>query len=424
MQRILFAAGAALIMGHGAWAQLGSVKDSQMCKQDPNNVLCHPGEPDQFKMYRFNGTELVKPPSQASPQPVIPPVAQAARPAATRTPVKPLDLSKVDWRFAHPKPDVLLSINLGNIVRSPFLRESLEQSFNMSSDADRAKLDAILKMVGSVDRMQISLAAAPPKEEGPDYLILITGNLDPFVRLMLTQQSKDNKVVSREIAPNAILFGKVTAVDLAAQRMSGVTAPFIADELSSSDVWIGGDTRLLKSASGMSTSPLPLGLDTIKRFALGLNFRDPVQLNANFSMLNETEAKKMLSMYQLLAAQAADSPDSAELVKAAKASVEGAEVHFRFSASLSMLQGQMKKSGVGAAAASADVRSGALASLMSRFGMGAASGGSGAPQAAPSTAPSIALPAVQQAAPPAPGKIMIYGLDDGPREVGAPKKNQ
>ncbi len=62
MQRILFAAGAVLMMGPGAWAQLGSVKDSQMCKQDPNNVLCRPGEPDQFKMYKWNGTELVKTP--------------------------------------------------------------------------------------------------------------------------------------------------------------------------------------------------------------------------------------------------------------------------------------------------------------------------------------------------------------------------
>ncbi len=140
--------------------------------------------------------------------------------------MKPLDLSKVDWRFAHPKPDVLLSVNVGNIVRSPFLRQSLEQSFNMNSDADGAKLDAILKMVGSVDRVQISLTAAPPKEEGPDFLILITGNLDPFVRLMLTQQSKDTKVVSREIAPNAILFGKAAAVDLAAQRVSGVDRAF------------------------------------------------------------------------------------------------------------------------------------------------------------------------------------------------------
>ena len=420
MQRILFAAGAVLLMGQGAWAQLGSVKDSQMCKQDPNNVLCHPGEPDQFKMYKFNGTELVKPPGQASPQPIVPPVAQTARPAA-RGVVKPLDLSKVDWRFAHPKPDVLLSVNLGNIVRSPYLRESLEQSFNMSSDPDRAKLDAILKMVGSVDRVQISLTGAPKTEvkSDPDYLILITGNLDPFVRLMLTQQSKDNTVVSREIAPNAILFGKAAAVDLAAQRMSGATAPFIADELSSSDLWIAGDTRLLRSASGMSPNGLPPGLDTIKRFALGLNFRDPVQLNANLSMLNEDEAKKMLTMYQLLAAKAADSPDSAELVKAVKASVQGAEVHFRFSASLSMLQGQMKKSGIGAAAASDDVRAGALATLMSRFGMGPSS----APQATPSIAP-VAPAAAPRVVPPPPGKIMIYGLDDGPREVGAPKKSQ
>jgi hypothetical protein len=375
MRRILFAAGAALMMGRGVWGQV------------------------------------------ESPKPVVAPVSSAARASA-----KPavIDLSRVDWRFAHPKPDLLLSINLGNIARAPFLRQSLEQSFNMTSDADRAKMDSILKMVGSVDRVQISLAAAPPKEAGPDYLILITGNLDPLVRLMLTQQSKDKTVVYREIASNALLFGKTAAVDLAAQRMSGATAPFIADELSSSDLWVAGDTRLLKSASGMSTSPLPPGLDAIKRFALGLNFRDPVQLNANLSMLNEDEARKMLAMYQLLTAQAADSPESAELVRATKASVQGAEVHFRFSASVSMLQGQMKKSGIAAGAVSADARAGALATLMGRFGMGQAGGGaSAAPSVATAASPTVVAPV----APKTPGKIMIYGLDDGPREVGSPRKN-
>jgi hypothetical protein len=161
---------------------------------------------------------------------------------------------------------------------------------------------------------------------------------------------------------------------------------------------------------------LPAGLNTLKRFALGLNFRDPVQLNMNLSMLNEEEARKMLAMYQLLVSQAADSPESAELVKAARVNVQGSEIHFRFSASVSMLQGQMKKSGLGAGAVSADARAGALATLMSRFGMGMASGGV---SAAPSLAPAV----VPQAQPQTPGKIMIYGLDDGPREVGGAKKN-
>jgi hypothetical protein len=348
--------------------------------------------------------------------------------SSTHPSVKPaaIDLSKVDWRFAHPKPDLLLSLNLGNIVRAPFLRESLEQSLSMTSDADQAKLDAILKMVGSVDRVQISLMAdarSAQMKSDPDFLILITGNLDPFVRLMLMQQPKDNTMASREIAPNAILLGKATAVDLAARRMSGAAAPFIADDLSSSDLWIAGDTGLLRSAANSSLggvggggAALPVGLNTLKRFALGLNFRDPVQLNMNLSMLNEEEARKMLGMYQLLVSQAADTPEAAELVRAAKVNVQGAEVHFRFSASVSMLQAQMKKSGLASGAVSADARAGALATLMGRFGMGSSS----ASQAAAPIAPSIA-PAAPR---PASGKIMIYGLDDGPREVGAPKKSE
>jgi hypothetical protein len=206
--------------------------------------------------------------------------------------------------------------------------------------------------------------------------------------------------------------------------MSGATAPFIADDLSSSDLWIAGDTGLLRSAASSSLTAgaaLPAGLNTLKRFALGLNFRDPVQLNMNLSMLNEGEARKMLAMYQLLVAQAADSPDSAELIRAAKVNVDGAEVHFRFSASVSTLQAQIKKSGLAAGAGSADARAGALATLMSRFGMGTASGGV---SAAPSVAPAVSSTFARPATPQTPGKIMIYGLDDGPREVGSPKKNE
>ena len=249
---------------------------------------------------------------------------------------------------------------------------------------------------------------------------------------MLTQQSKDNAFVSRQIASNAILFGKAAGIEQAMRRMSGASAPFIANELSSSDLWIAGDTGLLRSTANTALhagGPLPAGLDSLKRFALGANFRDPVQLNLNLSMLNEDDARKLLAMYQLLVAQArSQTPEAEELARATKVDVQGSEVHFRFSASVSLLQSQLMKAGM-AAGAAGDLGSGALPALMSRFGMGPA-----AQPAATSAAPAPAgmrpavVPTVSEIAPPVtpqkPGKIMIYGLEDGPREVGAPKKNE
>jgi hypothetical protein len=361
MQRVLFVAGAVLLVGPGAWGQQGSGPTAK---------------------------------------PVISPIKQMIDPA------------KVDWRFAHPKPDLLLSINVGKIVHSPLLAQSLQESFNMTNDVDRAKIDLILKMVGTVDRVQVSLRSTQVKND-PEFLVLVTGNLDAMVRQILTQQSKGSTVVSREIASNAILFGKGALIDQAVKRMSGTTSPFIATELSSSDLWVAGDTGLLQSSTN---GPLPPGVDSLKRFSLGLNFRDPVELNMNLSMLNEDGAGKLVAMYNLLTAQAVQTPESAELVKAAKVDQKGSEIHFRFSAPLAMLQSQVKSATGGAGAGGLDLGAGRLPALMGVLGMTP-------PASSPGVkATSVSAPAPAPSAPQNPGKIMIYGLDDGPREVGS--KNQ
>jgi hypothetical protein len=76
--------------------------------------------------------------------PMVPPKVQA-------TDLNTMDLSNDDWRFAHARPDLLASINVGNIVRSPLLAESLRESFPAGSGSGRAKIDTILRMAGAVD---------------------------------------------------------------------------------------------------------------------------------------------------------------------------------------------------------------------------------------------------------------------------------
>lgn len=375
VQRILLVAGAVFIWGPGASGQQTSQKTEAASNAAPSIIT----------------------PYRAAPAHTTP----ALKPAMT-------ELSKVDWRFAHPKPDLLLSMNVGKIVRSPYLAQSLQESFNMTSDVDKAKLDLILKMVGTVERVQVSLRSTQVKND-PDYLILVTGNLDGMVRQMLTQQSQGAAVVSREVSPNAILFGKAGLIDQAVQRMSGTTTPYIASDLSSSDLWIAGDAGLLQ---GTTNGPLPPGVDALKRFALGLNFGDPLELNANLSMANEDGAEKMVAMYNLLTAQAAQSPEAAALASAAKIDHQGSEVHFRFSAPLSMLQSQMKSASQGTGAAG--LGAGQLPALLGMLGMSQPASPAVAP-AAPATPSPVVAPAP---IPQPPGKIMIYGLDDGPREVG------
>jgi hypothetical protein len=368
MQRILLVACAVLMSGPGAWGQTGPVKKTD-----------------------------------AAPSVITPYRAASATPAHSVA----ADMGVVDWRFAHSKPDLLVSLNVGKIVRSPYFAQSIQESFNMTSDVDKAKVDLILKMVGTVERVQVSLRSTQVKND-PDYLILVTGNLDGMVRQMLTQQSKGANVVSREVSPGAILFGKPAVIDQAVRRMSGTISPYVPSDLSSSDLWIAGETNLLQANTN---GPLPPGADALKHFALGMNFRDPMELNANFSMLNVDGAEKLIAMYNLLVAQAGQTPEAAALVNLAKVDRQGTEVHFRFSAPLAMLQSQMKTASQGAGA-------GQMPALLGMLGM--SSPAATAPSAA---APAAPAPIPVQSDPPKPGKIMIYGLDDGPREVGAKKNN-
>lgn len=358
-------------------------------------------------------------PKLPTAQPVTTGAPTAARPSPITMPVKPamLDLSKGDWRFAHPKPDLLLSINVGKIVHSPYMAESIQKSFGMTSDVDKAKIDLAMKMIGTVDRVQISLRATQVKND-PDFLVLVTGALDPMVKSMMMQPSKGSAVVAREISPSAILFGKASLIDQAARRMSGATAPVIADSLSSSDFWIAGDTGMLK---GAAPTQLPPGLDSLKHFALGLNFGDPLEFNANLSMLNEDGAEKLIAMYNFLAAQSATTPQAMELAKATKVERKGTEVQFRFSAPMATIQEQMMSAAAaaGAGAGATGMGMGQLPALMGMLGM---STPGGTTAAAMPHATTVSAPAPVKA-PQNPGKIMIYGLDDGPREVGAPKKS-
>jgi len=126
-------------------------------------------------------------------------------------------------------------------------------------------------------------------------------------------------------------------------------------------------------------------------------------------MLNEDGAGKLVALYNLMAAQAAQTPDAAQLMNFAKVDQQGPEIHFRFAAPLAMLQSQMKSATGGTGATGLDLGSGRLPALMGMLGMSTP-----AKSAAPATPVSTPAPV----APQNPGKIMIYGLDDGPKEVG------
>jgi hypothetical protein len=346
--------------------------------------------------------------AQTNPKPAS--ALPKATPVFEQTPVqkagaaaaKVINPNQPDWRFAHAKPDLLLSINIGQIVRSGALAQTVQQGFNMTSDADKAKIDLAVKMIGSVDRVQLSLKSNPAKPSEPDYLVLVTGQLDSTLRQLLAEPAKEGSVVSRQLSSSAVLFGKSEAIELAARRASGVSAPAIADELSSSDLWVSGETNLL---TANSKGPLPPGLDELRKFSFGMSFRDPIELKANLAMASDAGAGKLLALLNLGMMQAGQTAEAADWLKATKLTQAGSQVQFRFSAPAAMVAQNLAKAQGLRESAGSQLPPG----LLSMMGI--------QPAAAPA-------PVAEPAAPPQnPGKIMIYGLDEGPREVGAPKQD-
>jgi hypothetical protein len=336
--------------------------------------------------------------AQTTPAPAANP-KPAARPIAAA--LKTIDVAKTDWRFAHPKPDLLLAINVGTITRSPFFQQMVQEAMKkVDSDQQKAQINMGLAIVKGIERVQISVHSTAAGAD-PDVLVLVTGQLDGMIRQMITQGGPKG-MVTREIAQNAFLLGKAGAIDLAARRAAGVVSPAIADELATNDIWIAGDSGLLASAA---KSPLPPGIDSLKKFSLGLNFRDPAELNINLSTRDEAGAEQLVALYNLAVAQAGTAPEASELVQAAKIERDGAKVRFRLSASAEILK-HIAAARANAGTATDSGMPSQLPALLGLFG-------------GPSAVSTVATPAP---APKPQGKIMIYGLEDGPKEVGAPQK--
>jgi hypothetical protein len=359
----------------------------------------------------------------------ISPAAQAAQP-------KVIPVDATDWRFAYPDSMMRMSINVGRMLRSPMVIDAIKNA----PGAAQLQISLGLKMIQGIEKVQIavrqgpggttsakagpkSTTSAPGSENNPDMLVLITGQLDPTLQQTIMQQSATNAMAARQIAPDVLLLGKTPQVESAIKRMTGAPVGGDDDSLSDSDLWISGDAAQMTAPVNRGNAAQPddpswaqsavmamHGVDTLKRFSLGLNVRDPFELSVNLQAANEAGADQLLGLYNTaMAANSGKTPDEfAPLVDRVRVGRQGSEIQFRFSAPVAMLQTAFAKSQALRDLGSNPALPAGLSGMLGggSAGIGPARSATRAPQAAP--APQ--------------GKIMIYGLDDGPREVGAPGK--
>jgi hypothetical protein len=308
-----------------------------------------------------------------------------------------------DWRFAQPDAEVRLSINLKTFLNSPVVAAMKQQAPKES----QAQIGMVLAMLSTIDRVSISARQTPPQAGKPssaadaDALILINGAFDAsFLKGMFGAGSAQQ---AKQVDAHTVLIGQGASLDAAMARLSGKAPAMPADELEQSDLWVGGDVARLSQQQGQPSVP---GLENLRTFSLGMNTGENVDFSLILTTTDAPAAQGMSKMIHDLLAQAGQAPETAAmLAKALDIRQDGAKLRLHFVPPPEMIKAAQEQ------ASSADLGS-SLSSLQPLLGMLGIGGGPAAASSAPAPRATPLVPPQDHG-----GKIMIYGLDGGPKEV-------
>ena len=182
----------------------------------------------------------------------------------------------IDWRFADPLADALVGFNAGKLSTSP-LAHSLIDQLGASQGLSAADMQRIFEGLSGVNQVAISVH-------------------DNRIVVMLTGRRPDSTLPALEggwktvpVAGNALLVGHAEAVDQAVQRIALEGSPSeltrSAEELqASSEFWAVG------SAKVVGPQAVSAG---VKRFSLTFSIRDHLTSEAAFEFNGVPDAKTL-----------------------------------------------------------------------------------------------------------------------------------
>ena len=300
----------------------------------------------------------------------------------------------VDWRFAHPDADMKLGINLKSVLNSSLVTKAIEQAKAQAKD-NGPQIDLVLGMVRTIDEVSVSLHQKGPNDA--DVLAELSGaNFSP--QLIAAFFPATGKAVAKPISAHTLLIGEGDSFTQAMER-TNAGAPIPGDDLQQNDIWLDVGPALL--AQQDSNPQLPPFLKGIKGVALGLMLSDSPKVDIAVTAADSASAGTMMTALQQLAPMLAASAGGAGANVAPKFQQDGSRVKMQVTIPpelITMLQ-QQAASGTAGAMPGLPPQ---LSSLLSSLGLG----GGAKPDAKP--------PAPQDG-----GKVIIYGLDGGPKEIPA-----
>ena len=360
---------AALFVGCIALAQpIPVYKDTEdYCRQNPQAPTCRDGKPIDVMVDMNRNWKKYQVPTDVTPAfPARVATPRSPRVQRVRSSASPalIQVGELDWRFAHPHPDLLIGMDMESLLGSDLMR-TLLRDWAGKLGATPKEQDQMLAGLGDSKRVLISIF-------NKDVLAMMVGNIGNLPvgteasGLKFTRLSEDTALMGTEGGS----FGALTRLKLAASPNT------LQDEAKlmarTYDFWVWGRAdRLAGLGAGAN------GNSPVKKIKLGVSFRDGFNLQIILDTTDGASAARLLEGMQKGAPRG--------MVGA----VEGNSVRYAMAldraAALQRFAGFMTDS------------------------MGK--------QFAPLIAAARQMSA-RQAAPARPaGKIVIDGLDDGPKEV-------
>jgi hypothetical protein len=287
-----------------------------------------------------------------------------------------------DWRFAHPHPDALIAINAAALRQSPTLRGLLTQlapSVNMTPD----DVDSALAQTGDVDQFFISM-------HGSDTLVVLqSGRINaPPAPVWL-----NNGMIAYGVSRNAIVLGHEPSAGAAAQRVHSGGSPLTVSQIKAqeaSDIWIMG-TRATLNQDNMQLFSL---CDGLSNYTLGVSLREGLKADLTLNYTTLAAARRTVAAIR-------GNPLPPEWPVHLSGEMVGTVVHIKVVVQQGELSQALAKALVAPAAKPfLDV----IARRIQHSGQMMVYGPDGSK--AVHTIP---------AAPPPPGKLVIYGMPGGPK---------
>jgi hypothetical protein len=323
---------------------------------------------------------------------------------------------QTDWRFAHPNADMKMSLNLQALLNSPSIVKAIDQAKAQAKD-NAMQVELGLAMLKTVDRVSISVRQKPAvdgKAGDMDVLVQVTGAFDSQMIAGFFPSTGSSKV--QVVGPHTLLIGDGDSFAQAVERMkTGAPAPAAGlekadlekDELEQSDIWLSASSNFLAQQGG-AASPmgnLPPVFQGLQRLSVGLNLSESPEINLLLKARDANAAAEMLMIFQAGTGQLAQlNPMAGDAAKSLTMKQDGASVRLHFVVPPELVAlAQQQVASAGSTQGGLPTQ---LAPLLGGFGRGGFAPGKPSPGAiAPEPPPQNG------------GKIVIYGLDDGPKVI-------